>query len=184
MSGDRPRWLTSYAVIYHSSSDCHLYLLWCGYFMLNWYWYSFYTYSLYALSSSLRYSPSWPPQHSTVSNLLTIPHHCCGILQLSCTRHWGEPTPFKIPHKLKLIPSAVHSVLCGIFLILYKRHQITSLFSSYIDHSRFRIYFLKVRFTKVHIYIHIYIKIVICNGNLFSWSRLFWQYLLVMDKSP
>ena len=52
-----------------------------------------------------------------VQDCRRIPHHCCGILQQSCNRHWGEPTSSKLPHQLKLIPSALHSVLCCIFLI-------------------------------------------------------------------
>ena len=38
-----PQKLTSYAVIYHSSPNCHLSLLCCGYFMFKFHWYLFYT---------------------------------------------------------------------------------------------------------------------------------------------
>ena len=117
VSINSPQQLTSYAVTPHFSPNYQLSLLWCGDCMLKCYWHLFYTQSLHTLPSSLRYSPNWPPRQIIVSDLLMIPHHCCGILQQSCTCHWGEPTPHRLPHELKCIPSAVHSVLCGIFLI-------------------------------------------------------------------
>ena len=43
VSSDRPRQLTSYAVISHSSPNFHLSLLWCGDFLLKCYRYLFYT---------------------------------------------------------------------------------------------------------------------------------------------
>ena len=100
VSSDRPQQLTSYAVTSHSSPDCHLSLLWYVYCMLKCYWYLFYILPLHNLPSSLRYYPSWPHRQSIMSDLLIIPHHCCGILQKSCTHHWGEPTSFKLPHQL------------------------------------------------------------------------------------
>ena len=95
---------------------------------------------MHTLPSSLCYSLSWPYQQSTVSDLIIMPHHCCGIIKKCCTHHWGVPTSFKLQHQLKLIPSAAHSVLCGILLIPYKRHHITSFFSSFNDQNRVRIY--------------------------------------------
>ena len=64
-------------------------------------------------------------------------------LQQSCTRHCEGGTSFKLPNQLKIIPSAVHSVMCVIFLKPFKRYHFTSLFSSFIDHSRVQIFFLK-----------------------------------------
>ena len=90
---------------------------------------------MYTLLSSICYPLSWPPQQSTVYILMIIPHHCGRIPQISCTLHWGEHSYFKLPHQLKYIPSAVPSVIYGIFLISLRIIHITSLFSSDIDRS-------------------------------------------------
>ena len=81
VTSNHPWWLTSYAVISHLSPDCHLSLLWFVDCILKCYWYLFYTQSLHNLPSSLCYSPSWQPWQSTVSDLIIIPHHCCGIFR-------------------------------------------------------------------------------------------------------
>ena len=97
---------------------------------------------MHTLPSQLRYSLSWPPQQITLINVLIIPNHCCGVFHQSCTHHWEELTSFKLPYQLKCIPSAVHSVICGIFRIPYKRHNIASLFPSFIYNINLKLFSL------------------------------------------